>query len=175
MNEESSFSLKTGTELVVPESHIIQKSFRRNRKEHPETPMLIRLEKNDDGTYTFRPAEKRSAGKRSFVLFVPAGTKAGSKLKIQWVDPTCACTVFDSELGEYEKYRNHRLSLSLVENTFPEVLHVVAAHRKIAPLEVLKEAEIMSKTRKTDVFCCVTDMWADALTAQRFQQELSGI
>lgn len=88
----ANFPLEPGTGvIVVPDNVVIEKSDR--AAEFPDTPMFLALNRSDgpNGSYYFRiPGERLRSKYRGTPLFVPAGTKTGDKLVIEWRVATCA-------------------------------------------------------------------------------------
>lgn len=92
------FALEEGTVITVPNDVVLQDS--KNWQQNAKTPSILRLKefgkKKKQPLFEVRTHEDDGRLREAFeyrgkVLFVPEKVSFGDKLKIVWVDPTCAC------------------------------------------------------------------------------------
>ncbi len=98
---EGLFELKEGSVLTVPSASVRQNSVSKRKRNHPQTPMVLRLgTTKSSGEKMFfvrtidddlRKDPSEYGGK---VLFTPANVVPYDQLRIEWVDLTCACAVW---------------------------------------------------------------------------------
>ncbi len=98
---QGNFPLAPGAGIIeVPDYTKIRRRSQ-HAKKFPETPDYFLLERNEgrrSSYYFMQSSQSRDPDHDTgFTLFVPATTKAGSHLVIEWREPKCACARFATE------------------------------------------------------------------------------
>jgi hypothetical protein len=98
------FSLKEGVVITVPENAVKEDSKGKRKRFDPKTPKVLRLKEkgglfevrtvNDDPQFREAFPMCQTSGYSGKVLFIPANVQPGDQLRIEWVDPSCACATF---------------------------------------------------------------------------------
>ncbi len=87
------FPTEPGVGIFVPSTAIRRTSI--NISKHPHTPFFYLLSRKDSAGLRYFLQNEHQRGKDEFRggfnLFVPASTKPGDLLVIQWVESNCAC------------------------------------------------------------------------------------
>ncbi|MCX6780460.1 MAG: hypothetical protein NT034_04795 [Candidatus Magasanikbacteria bacterium] len=120
------FPLVPGTGIIqVPSFPLIRRRSQHAQK-FPKTPDYYLLERSDGkpSSYYFmqRPQTRNPDHETGLHLFVPADTKVGNYLVIEWREPKCACARFATatEIEEAKANSEKKTAAPYAESSQPD-------------------------------------------------------